>query len=448
MEKLEIDFSNVRHKFASSHERAEVVQLVAKKAEPFYEIEKASLDGLLSRIGDARIVLLGESTHGTSEFYQMRKKITQELILKKGFSCVALEADWPDVEQLNRFIRHLPHGLIEKKAFKRFPGWMWKNEEFHSFVTWLRHYNSKPNYPENPVNLYGLDIYNSYQAIENVLSYLDLKDPVLAETARKSYECVLSYGKDFSRYAIAAATGIVHECEEEVVSILVKILESYADEKLVNQEEFLAVFQNAASIADAEEYYRNLYQSKPSSWNIRDRHMFETLETILSLKGNAKIVVWAHNSHVGNAAATEMKEEGELNLGQLCKEKYGDEAYLIGFGTHKGTVAAASFWGGPVMIKEVKCSDPDSVERLFHDTTLPSFFLPLQHEVKEALSVLLLCRAIGVIYLPETERKSHHLHTVLAYQFDEYIWFDHTHAVSPISLKSSLQPADTYPFGL
>lgn len=439
----------ILHQFASSHERAEVVQRISKAAQPFDQINNASLDELLTRIGDARIVLLGESTHGTSEFYEMRSRITQELILKKGFNYIALEADWPDMELLNRFIRHLPHGLIEKKAFNRFPSWMWKNEEFHALVGWLRHYNSKINDSQKPVNLYGLDLYNHYQSIDAVLSYLSQKDPQLAETAQKHYECLLSWGKNLSHYGLSAALGLGKNCEDEVAAILLKLLEGYANEKISDGESFFSIFQNAVAIINAEEYYRALYQSSVSSWNIRDQHMFETLETILALHNEtAKIVIWAHNSHVGNAVATEMSQNGEFNLGQLCKEKYGQEAYLIGFGTHKGTVAAASSWNGALEIKEIKASHPESVERLFHDSEIPSFFLPLQNEVKEALTIELLYRAIGVIYIPENERRSHYLHTILPKQFDEYIWFDHTHAVTPLSLKTLPQTADLYPFGV
>jgi protein-L-isoaspartate(D-aspartate) O-methyltransferase len=221
------------------------------------------------------------------------------------------------------------------------------------------------------------------------------------------------------------ALGQAKECEDEVVSVLVKLLESYASEKISNEENFYSLYQNAVSVVDAETYYRSLYQSDAISWNIRDQHMFDTLESILELLGDgSKIIVWAHNSHIGNAAATEMSEQGEFNLGQLCKEKYGDAAYLIGFGTHKGTVTAASSWGGPIEVKEVRASHPESVERLCHDTNTPSFFLPLKTEVAKALHMQLLYRAIGVIYLPENELRSHYLHTILPYQFDEYVWFD------------------------
>ncbi|WP_213158620.1 erythromycin esterase family protein [Parachlamydia sp. AcF125] len=449
MEKLNLEELNVPHKFASSHERAEVVQLISKAAQPFGSIEDAFLEDLLARIGDARLVLLGESTHGTSEFYRMRARITQELILKKGFNNVALEADWPDVEQLNRFVRHLPHGLIEKKIFKRFPSWMWKNEEFHAFVVWLRHYNSQSSHPQSPVNLYGLDLYNFYQSVETILTYLEQKDPQLAQTARKQYACFLSWRNDPSHYGLATAAGLAKGCENEVVSILIKLLESYAENRIPYGEEFVSIFQNAVSIVDAEEYYRNLYQLQASCWNIRDRHMFQTVETILSVPRNsAKVIVWAHNSHVGNAAATDSRKRGEFNLGELCKEKYGDDAYLIGFGTHKGTVAAASSWGGQTEIKEVRASHPESVERLFHDSHIPSFFLPLKGELEQTLKIWLPQRAIGVIYLPENELRSHYLHAVLPYQFDEYIWFDHTHAVVPLSIQSKPGAADTYPFGI
>jgi erythromycin esterase-like protein len=442
--------NEARRHFSSPREKGEVIEITRTSAEPFSSTESASFDGLLSRIGDAKVVLLGESTHGTSEFYQMRTRISQELITKKGFNSIAIEADWPDAEQLNRFIRHLPHGLNEKKVFKRFPAWMWKNEEFHSFVTWLRKYNKDVNASgANPVNLFGLDLYNLHHSIEAVLSYLEKKDPKLAQLAKRQYNCLLSWGEDVTNYGWAVESGIGKPCEDEVVAVLLELLELYSKEKSPDSEEFVPVFQNAVSVADAEEYYRAVFHGAAASWNIRDRHMFETLETILTLQGEGtKVIVWAHNSHVGNAAATQMREFGELNLGQLCKERYKEGAYSIGLGTHRGTVAAASYWGGEMKVKEVKASHPESIERLLHDTRIPSFFLPLRGEVKEALMMRLLWRAIGVIYLPETELSSHYLQTLFSDQFDEYIWFDHTHAITPTSLKSLPLQADLYPFGL
>lgn len=439
----------IKEKFQSAHERAEVVRLISSYAEAFDEIERTSLDAWLKRIGDARIVLLGECTHGTSEFYKMRSYLTQELILRKGFNIVAIEADWPDVEHLNRFVRHLPRGRIEKKVFTRFPSWMWKNAEFHSFLLWLRQYNSRSYHADRPVNLFGLDFYSLYQSIDTLVQYLDKKDQDLGQLARKQYEPLRPWKDDASQYGWAVAIGKYKECEDEVTSILSKLLEEYASERLSSDEEFMHIFQNASSIANAEEYYRTMYRSSASSWNLRDRHMFETLETILALQGeNSKAVIWAHNSHIGNAAATESAERGEINLGQLCKDKYGDASYLIGFGTHKGTVAAARSWGAEVEIKEVKASYPQSMERLFHESQVPSFFLPFQGDVKDALTVRLLQRAIGVVYLPDQELESHYFTTVPSYQFDEYIWFDHTHAVTPLSLSTHGKRGETYPFGL
>lgn len=433
-------------------EPKEIVQIIADGADPFNHIDDAPLDSLIDRLENARIVLLGESTHGTSEFYRMRARITQELIKRLGFNIIGLEADWPDVQALNRHIRHLPHGLIEKKVFTRFPTWMWKNEEFHSLIQWLRHYNGSLENPKKHVNVYGLDLYGLFHSIEVVIDYLDQKNPQLAKLARDRYGCLLPWKEDPSAYAIAIKEWGIG-CREEVLEMLQQLVERKLATSLQEDEEFFNAFQNAKSIVSSEEYYRTLYDSHVSSWNVRDKHMFDTLELLLSTKGkDAKAIVWAHNSHNGNAAATEMGEMGEWNIGELCKKQYGEEAYLIGFGTHKGAVAAASYWGGPMHIKELHASHKESYERLCHETHIPSFVLPLQEksnsDVHHALLSPRLERAVGVIYIPENELRAHYFRAVLPEQFDEYIWFDHTSAVTPLSKEHPSRGVDTFPFGL
>lgn len=435
-------------------DQTELINQIREEAIVFDEISTAPLSDFLNRVGDARVVLLGEATHGTSEFYQMRAQLTQALIAQRGFNIVAIEADWPDAALVNRYVGHVSGGVPEHKAFNRFPQWMWRNQEFHDFVEWLRKYNSNIPSKSNYVGLYGLDLYSLYQSIDNVIRYLDLNHPHLAELARQSYNCLMVWQGSPSDYGLAVLQGENKDCREEALSVLRKLLEVQVAKGLFSEdEEVLDAIQNALLVVNAEKYYRIMWGSSTSSWNLRDGHMFETLNLLLSVKGEgAKAIVWEHNSHVGNAKATEMQARGEINVGQLCKEHYGDAAYLVGFGTHEGTVAAAASWGGPMKIKKVLNSHKESYERLFHETGVGKFFLPLlspyQKKVRQGLMMPMLERAIGVIYRPDTERFSHYFHAILPEQFDEYIWFDQTRAITPLSLTAPQGMPDTYPFGL
>jgi len=424
---------------------------IAQHAEAFESIESADLTPILRRIGDARVVLLGEATHGTSEFYRMRERITRELIDKKGFNFVAIEGDWPDAARIDHYVRHFEYPPKEWTAFARFPQWMWRNEEVRSLVDWLRRHNhAKPLHRRAAI--YGLDIYSLYTSIHEVLAYLDKVDPEAARAARERYGCLTPWQADPAAYGEAMLRDGLETCEKDVVAMLRDILIKQNVYMSAGGEKYLDAVHNARLIASAEQYYRIMYYGSRASWNLRDTHMFETLKALLEHHGSAsKAIVWAHNSHIGNAAATEMSARGETNIGELCRNAFGDAAYAVGFGTDSGTVAAATHWDDEMEIKAVRPSHASSYERQCHECGVLRFALPLRNadpELKRALMKPRLERAIGVIYRPETELASHYFQAVLPEQFDEYIWFDRTHAVTPFEAGKIEGLPDTYPFGL
>lgn len=429
-----------------------LVRNLADAAESFPLIETADLDPLMERIGSARIVLLGEATHGTSEFYKMRERITRDLIVRKGFRFVAIEADWPDAARVDHYVRHFQYPPSEWTAFARFPTWMWRNIEVREFVSWLRKHNGTVE-REKRVAFHGLDLYSLYDSIRSVLNYLDEVDPESAKVARERYGCLTPWQRDPATYGHAALTGAYPTCESDVVRTLSDLLakrRAYAEQ---DGERFLDAEQNARLVANAERYYRVMYYGSRASWNLRDSHMFETLKNLLAFHGaGSRVVVWAHNSHVGNAGATEMAARGEYNIGQLCRKEFGDGAYLVGFGTHSGTVAAASEWDGPMELKDVRPALPNSYEQLCHATGVARFMLGLRGRGDlcgpRGLGKERLERAIGVIYRPETELASHYFRANLPQQFDEYVWFDNTHAVTPLDTAEIKGLPDTYPFGV
>jgi protein-L-isoaspartate(D-aspartate) O-methyltransferase len=435
-----------------SPDEGALVRNLPEAAEFFPSIETADLNPLMERIGSARIVLLGEATHGTSEFYRMREHITRDLIVKKGFRFIAIEADWPDAARVDRYVRHFEYSPSEWTAFARFPTWMWRNTEVRDFVSWLREHNAMVERGRR-VAFHGLDLYSLYDSIRSVLNYLDEVDPGSAKVARERYGCLTPWQRDPATYGHAALTGSFPTCESEVIRTLTDLLakrRAYAER---DGERFLDAEQNARLVANAERYYRIMYYGSRASWNLRDSHMFETLKNLLAFYGaGSKAVVWAHNSHVGNAGATEMAARGEHNIGQLCREEFGDQAYLVGFGTHSGTVAAASVWDGPMEVKSVRPSLPNSYEQVCHATGLSRFMLGLRGRGDlcgpKGLGKERLERAIGVIYRPETEMASHYFRANLPQQFDEYIWFDDTHAVTPLDTSEVSGLPDTYPFGV
>jgi protein-L-isoaspartate(D-aspartate) O-methyltransferase len=426
--------------------------LIAKYGEGFTSVADADLNPLQRRIGNARVVLIGEASHGTSEFYRLRARITQRLIEVAGFNVVALEADWPDAARIDHYVRHREAPPSEWTAFARFPTWMWRNEETRSFIDWLHTRNSSLPHAGRAA-FYGLDLYSLYNSVRAVVGYLETVDPDLAAIARQRYGCLTPWEADPAAYGHAALTGAYRKCEQDVAHMLVELLQKQPASEQGDGERFFDAAQNARLVANAERYYRIMYYGSRASWNLRDSHMFETLTDVLAFHGpQAKAVVWAHNSHIGNAAATEMGRRGEHNIGQLCRQHFGAASYHVGFGTNDGTVAAASVWDGPMQIMHVRPAHAQSYERLFHMTNAPGILLPLStgvgEEVREKLSKPRLERAIGVIYRPDSELASHYFEAELSRQFDEYIWIDRTSAVRPFGVKELEGLPDTYPFGL
>jgi erythromycin esterase-like protein/protein-L-isoaspartate O-methyltransferase len=433
-----------------------ISSLVREAAEPIGDIETASVGGLLERIGDARVVLLGEATHGTSEFYRMRARITKELIQRRGFDFVAVEADWPDAARIDAYVLgDPPRSKHEFTPFSRFPTWMWRNEEVDEFVGWLRQRNLEEHDRKRRAGFHGLDLYSMFTSIAAVLHYLDDVDPDAARVARSRYGALTPWQKDPAAYGRAVLVGRYSSSESAVVTMLREMLDRRMEYAKRDGERFFDAAQNARVVANAERYYRAMYYGSATSWNLRDTHMFDTLETLLSFYGpGSRGVVWEHNSHVGDAMATEMSARGELNVGQLCRAKFGSAAYIVGFGTDHGTVAAASDWDEPMQKMRVRPAHPESYERVFHDARLPAFLLhlrdPRRSAVRDELSNPRLERAIGVVYRPDTERQSHYFHASLPHQFDELVWFDETRAVEPLQVERATSPdlPETYPFGL
>lgn len=426
-------------------------KLIEHHGEAFDDVEGARFDALLERIGDARIVLIGEATHGTAEFYRLRARITERLVTEKGFNVVAAEADWPDAARIDHYVRHREARPSEWTAFARFPTWMWRNEETRTFVDWLHEHNSRLPYPLR-AGFYGLDLYSLYASARAVIAYLEDLDPDLAEVARRRYGCLTPWESDPAAYGHAALTGAYKRCEADVAHVLSELLYrrmSFAEQ---DSERFMDAEQNARIVSRAEAYYRTMYYGSRSSWNLRDSHMFETLRQVMAFRGEGcRAVVWAHNSHIGDARATEMSSRGEHNVGQLCAQAFGPLAFRIGFGTDRGVVAAASEWDGPMERKAIRPSHPQSHEYQFHQSGVPGLLLTLRHgdrRIVDALCLPRLERAIGVIYRPETELASHYFEAQLAQQFDEYVWIDETSAVTPIETRVLEGLPDTYPFGI
>lgn len=429
-------------------------EIVGLAAEPFERGESADVAPLLKRIGDARVVLLGEASHGTAEFYDMRARITLALIdADPNVRIVAVEADWPDARQVDRFVRGLEAAAHPEQAFTRFPTWMWANRQVLRFVNRLRDVNAARE-SERQVGFYGLDLYSLHTSIRAVLAYLEKVDTEAAAVARARYGCLEPWEHDPAAYGAAAVRGRFDDCAEEAARMLSDLLRQRLEYERIDKEGYFDAERNAALVKNAERYYRAMYYGRHESWNLRDEHMFETLRVLLRRQGrHARAVVWAHNSHLGNAAATSMSARGETNVGELCRNAFGDSCYAVGFGTDHGTVAAARDWDAPMETMRVRPAHEASYERVCHDTRLPGFLLPLRHPNRDDLRPALLAerleRAIGVVYRPDTELVSHYFHASLPRQFDEWIWFDETTAVDPLPVRERVgETPETFPFGL
>lgn len=421
-------------------------------------------DRLFEMIGDSPIVLIGEATHGTHEFYRMRAELTKRLIVEKGFAAICIEGDWPDAYRVNRYVRGAnddAEAVDSLTGFKRFPTWIWRNADVLDFIGWLREYNDFCQTSVRPkVGFYGLDLYSMYASIDAVLEYLDRVDPAAATQARRHYECLEIYADYPERYGLAAAQGLEPQCRNEVVAALLEIQRKaalYARlDGRVAEDQFFYAEQNARIVANAERYYRAMIDYSASTWNLRDEHMADTLDRLLRHlsrhHGSAKAVVWAHNSHVGTADATSMGARGETNISALVRRRYGDESLAVGFLTYAGSVTAASDWHALDERMRVLPARSDSYEYLFHELGIARFWLPLRsHRPQlEGLPQRARERAIGVIYRPETELQSHYFTARLIDQFDAIYHYDVTRAVQPLE-RSALwvgdEPPETYPIG-
>lgn len=427
-------------------------ELVADTAEPLPPIDDPAFAAAFDRFADRRIVMLGEASHGTHEFYAARAAITRRLIERHGFTMIAVEADWPDAAAINRYIRNGEAPAGATTPFQRFPAWMWRNTVVADLVDRLREWNLSLAEADRQVSFHGLDMYNMSGSIAAVLAYLQAHDPEAAKVARERYGCLTPWQSDPAHYGRFALTTGFAACEQGVIAQCRELLGAALSDHDDGME-LLDAAMNARLVASAEQYYRVMYYGGAESWNLRDSHMADTLDHLLEAGGpEAKAIVWAHNSHIGDARETDMGAvRGEHNIGQLARERHGSDVALIGFGTHTGSVTCATDWDGPTETKRVLPSRPDSFERLCHDSGVPSFLLDLSASegVSRRLAEPRLERFIGVIYRPETERWSHYSEAKLARQFDAWVWFDETTAVTPLGERHLPgHVSDTYPFGL
>lgn len=420
---------------------------------------RPDIERIIDRLGPVSHYLMGEASHGTHDFYHFRTCVTRHLIEHHGLTAVAVEADWPDAYRVNRFVRGEGPDQDANAAlsgFERFPAWMWRNTEVLSFVRWLREWNDR--HPDRKVGFYGLDLYSLMTSVQAVVAYLERIDPEAATRARARYACFDHFAGDTHAYGYAVSAGIFDSCEDAVVSQLAELRRQaavYANrDGRVAEEEYFFAEQNAQLAQNAEEYYRAMFRGRHSSWNIRDTHMADTFDALVKFLGrdtDAKIAVWAHNSHLGDARATEMGERGEINLGQLLRERHGDNVASIGFTTFEGTVTAASDWDGDAERKLVRPALDGSVEFLLHAVALPQFVLFLQDQQLGGFVTPLLERAIGVIYRPQTERQSHYFNARVSEQFDALIHIDRTTALVPLEPSPHWyreEVPETYPSGL
>ncbi len=423
----------------------------------------ADYDSILELARNADHVLIGESTHGTHEFYSIRAEITKRLILEEGFNAIAIEGDWPDSYRINQYVKgdsNIKNAIDALSGFKRFPTWMWRNEVVVEFIEWLHQYNSTlPTI--NRVGFYGLDLYSLNASIEIIIKYLEKKDIKAATRAKQRYACFNPFKEELQSYGYAAMFGLTKSCEDEVIEQLMEFSQnsySYMKENSFAEDEFFYIKENTRLVKNAEKYYRSMFDNKSSSWNIRDLHMIETLDQLVlylnkKLRNPAKIITWAHNSHVGDARATEFRIRGQFNIGQLAREKYANKALLIGFLTNSGSVTAASKWDGIAEQKHVRSALSYSYEQFLHNLSPSNFLINFKtdEQIKKLIPNELLERAIGVIYLPESERESHYFRANLAKQFDIVIYIDKTSAVRPLEVTAVWHKGEvfeTFPSGL
>lgn len=445
------------------HRNQSIIQTITDSARVLHG-RSDDFDPLIEAVGDARFVLLGEASHGTHDFYRARAQITQQLIEEKGFTAVAIEGDWPDAYRVNRYVGGINGDRNADAAlagFRRFPQWMWRNRDVLEFVEWLRLRNAAVPAGEPKCGFYGMDLYSLYGSIDAVLNYLDRVDPAAARRARYRYGCFEQFEEDPQAYGYAASFDLGRSCEDDVIAQLVDLQRRRSElakrDGQFPEDEYFFAEQNARLVRNAEEYYRQMFAGRGDTWNLRDTHMVDTIAALTShldrTRGQrTKVAVWAHNSHLGDARATQMGRRGEINVGQLCRERWGNDVFNVGFTTHTGTVTAAHDWGGEAELMRVNPSREDSVEGLFHDVGLAEFMLifPEAPRAAEVLRADRLERAIGVIYRPRTERLSHYFEASVSQQFNAVIHFDTTTALQPLERTApfELEEAETFPTGV
>jgi erythromycin esterase-like protein len=435
---------------------AEIVHGIRRQLQPLFG-HPSDYDRLLNAIGPARFVLIGEASHGTREFYRERAEITQRLILERRIDAVVVEADWPDAYRVHRYVTGRSDDLHAAQAlegFERFPSWMWRNTEVSRFVEWLRNHNLSSS---SQVGFFGLDLYSLFRSMAQVLDYLDRVDPKAAQRARARYACFDHVREDSQAYGYGASLGLTRSCEVEVLEQLRDLHQRNLNSEEKDPEALFHALQNARLVRNAEAYYRSMFAGRIASWNLRDSHMLETVQAIEAHLGrpghHVRLAIWAHNSHLGDARATEMGERGEWNLGQLLRQRYGQEVFSLGMSTYTGSVTAASDWDEPAQRKRVRPGLAGSWEDLMHQADADRFLLVMRgHEALAQLTrVQRLQRAIGVIYRPETERHSHYFMTSLPGQFDAVLHIDHSHALEPLDkgpVWVSGEMPETFPSGV
>lgn len=454
-----------RHEPSRSAKDEALARELRRQARPLRNAP--DLDPLLERIGDARFVLLGEASHGTSEYYTWRAELSKRLIREKGFSFVAVEGDWPDCYRLNRYVKAYPESGTSARevlhAFERWPTWMWANREVVEFGEWIRRYNDQRRVPDDrKVGFYGLDVYSLWESMRAVVDYLEHLDPQLASSAKRAYRCFEPYSEDEQEYARATYL-VPTSCEDEAVSVLRTLRDKAFEYREDGREAYFNAEQNALVARNAELYYRTMVRGGPASWNVRDHHMVDTLDRLMThhrqLNPDAKAIVWEHNTHIGDARFTNMASGGMVNVGQLVRQGHEAEGVvLVGFGSHRGSVIAGQDWGAPMQRMRVPEARRGSWEDVMHsaltsvgeewnaglllfdgtgDGGIPELEEPIAH------------RAIGVVYEPEHEHWGNYVPTIVPRRYDAFVFIDETTALSPLHMPVNVaEVPETFPSGM
>jgi erythromycin esterase-like protein len=430
----------------------DAINSIRQWAFPLNEMD--DLAPLMKRIGDARIVMLGEASHGTSEYYSWRAYITQRLIKEKGFNLIAVEGDWPDCYRLNRYIKNYSgagkNAFEVLKEFNRWPTWMWANWEIVALAEWLYQFNK--DLPANKkVGFYGLDVYSLWESMESILQYLRKTDPGALKVAEEAYRCFEPYRKEEGTSYARALQFVPELCQNEVVDLLKAIREKLPQYN-TDYENVFSAEQNALVMVNAEKYYRAMIEGGPHSWNVRDRHMADTMERLLKFHGeNSRIIIWEHNTHIGDARATDMADEGMYNIGELARlQHHVKGVVLVGFGSYKGTVVAGRSWGAMMQYMNMPEARKGSWEYFLHKEGAKNKLLLMDDFMNDVfMENHIGHRAIGVVYNPEHEKYGNYVPTILPMRYDAFIYIDETNGVHPLHIKpDGHQVPETYPFGV